>query len=217
MVTMLRFIQKTRNLSDQDCVEYFNVLKSNKSVRHGSYKKISSKGIIYSEGFYNQGTKDSLWKYYNTNGILIKSGRYVSDKKVSKWGFYNENGNPDLTFNFSTNELIAFSLDDKEKNKKYNITTGDGVIMDELDRPPLYLGGKADMVNFIGSNLRYPIIASENGITGKVEIAFTIDSLGQTSNFRVTKEIGSGCDEEALRVVKMLPERWLPGIIKDKK
>lgn len=105
-------------------------------------------------------------------------------------------------------------MDDKEKNKKYNITTPEGIILEELDRPPLYLGGKVDMGVFIGSNLKYPIIALETGVSGKVEIAFTIDSIGQTSNYRVTKGIGSGCNEEALKVVKMLPERWLPGIYK---
>jgi len=207
-------IQRTRKLSNQDCKEIYNVLKSDKSKLHGSYTKVSSKGTVYSEGFYKYGAKDSTWKDYNWNGKISKIGRYVSNKKVGLWNFFDENGNPQLTYNFSANEVVDFKLDDKEKNKKYNITTTQGVILEELDRPPFYLGSKVDIEIFIGSNLKYPIIALENGVSGKVVIAFTIDSIGQTSNYRVTDGIGSGCNEEALKVVKMLPERWLPGIYK---
>jgi len=207
-------IQKTRKFSNQDLKEIYSVLKSDKSTLHGSYTKVSSKGTVFSEGFYKYGVKDSLWKDYDWNGKLYRTGNYLSDKKVGLWQFFDEKGNAELIYNFSTNELVSYILDDKRKNKKYNITTAEGIKLDELDRPPLYLGGNLGMGVFIGLNIKYPIIAAENGVSGKVDIAFTIDSLGQTSNYRVTKGIGSGCDEEALRVVKMLTEGWLPGIYK---
>jgi len=207
-------IQKTRKLSNEDFKEIYSVLKSDNTILHGSYTKVSSKGTVFSEGFYKYGAKDSLWKEYDWYGKVFKTGNYVLDKKVGLWQFFDEKGNAELIYNFSTNELVSYILDDKRKNKKYNFTTAERIILDELDRPPLYLGGNLGMGVFIGLNMKYPIIALENGVSGKVEVAFTIDSLGQTSNYRVTKGIGSGCNEEALKVVKKLPDGWLPGIYK---
>ena len=207
-------IQITRKLSNQNLMEICNVLESDRSTLHGSYKKVSLKGTVFSEGFYKYGAKDSLWKDYDWNGKLYRTGNYLSDKKIGLWQFFDEKGNAELIYNFSTNELVSFILDDKSKNKKYNITTAEGNKLDKLDRPPLYLGGNFGIGVLIGSNTKYPIIAAENGVSGTVNVAFTIDSLGQTSDYIVTKKIGSGCDEEALRVVKMLSEGWLPGIYK---
>jgi TonB family protein len=69
------------------------------------------------------------------------------------------------------------------------------------------------MYEAVLKNIVYPEQAKENGISGKVYITFTIDSNGKTSNHRVTKGIGSGCDEEALRVVKEIPDNWIPGLM----
>lgn len=205
-------IKKTKNLSNLDCTEVYNVLKSDKSILHGSFQRLSLKGTIYLEGYYKNGLKDSIWKEYNWNGKLFKIGTYNSDKKVGLWEFYDYQGNHELTFNFSTNEPIFFKQDNNEKNKKYNIISAEGYKMDKLDRPPLYLGGSVEIGKLIGSKIKYPVIAQENNVSGVVEISFTIDINGKTSNYKVKKGIGSGCDEEALRVVKMIPENWLPGI-----
>jgi hypothetical protein len=169
-------IQKTKKISSSDFKEIYSVLKSDKSILHGNYTKVSSNGTVFSEGFYKYGAKDSIWKEYNWNGKIFKTGRYVSNKKVGLWSFYYENGNPQLTYNFSTNEVVEFNLDDIEKNKKYNITTTEGIILDELDRPPLYLGGKVEREIFINSKLKYPIKALETGVSGRVVIAFKLQS-----------------------------------------
>ena len=60
-------------------------------------------------------------------------------------------------------------------------------------------------------NIKYPIKAQENSIMGSVEITLTIDKNGKASNYRITKRIGGGCDEEALRVVQLIPQKWYPG------
>jgi TonB family protein len=69
---------------------------------------------------------------------------------------------------------------------------------------PVYAGGSADFKRFIYDNLVYPEEALEKGIEGSVYLSFTVDDTGKVIDARVTKGLGYGCDEEALRLVRML-------------
>ncbi len=69
---------------------------------------------------------------------------------------------------------------------------------------------------FIVKNTRYPSAALENSIEGNVYVNFIVDEEGNILNPKVVRGIGMGCDEEALRVVKLLP-KWEPGIKNGKK
>lgn len=66
------------------------------------------------------------------------------------------------------------------------------------------------LLSFLGSNLRYPSIARENGIEGTVVVQFIIETDGRIADAKVVRDIGAGCGEEALRVVKAMPD-WIPG------
>ncbi|HTX89409.1 MAG TPA: energy transducer TonB [Bacteroidales bacterium] len=79
-----------------------------------------------------------------------------------------------------------------------------------LDVYPQYPGGDRARLYFIRSNIRYPDAALKGGIQGVVIILFVIEKDGSISNIQVTKSIGSGCDEEAVRVTKSMPF-WEPG------
>lgn len=67
-----------------------------------------------------------------------------------------------------------------------------------------------DMDEYLGKNLHYPAAASENNIQGRVGIRFVVNEDGSVSNVQVTRGIGGGCDEEAVRVVSAMP-KWKPG------
>lgn len=69
---------------------------------------------------------------------------------------------------------------------------------------PEYPGGNTALVNFIRKNLNYPQEAIKNRIEGKVFIEIEIDFLGNVTNAKVLNGIGYGCDEEAVRVTKLL-------------
>ncbi len=69
---------------------------------------------------------------------------------------------------------------------------------------PLYPGGKEAMLQFIRETLKYPEEALKNKIEGKVYIAYQVNDNGEVTEARVIKGIGHGCDEEAIRVVKLL-------------
>jgi protein TonB len=65
-------------------------------------------------------------------------------------------------------------------------------------------------MSFLAKNIIYPKIAKENNIQGKVICSFVVNKLGHIENVKVERGIGGGCNEEALRVLKSMPD-WIPG------
>lgn len=79
-----------------------------------------------------------------------------------------------------------------------------------VEDKPVFPGGDAALMKFIADNTKYPEIAKENGIQGRVFIQFVIDKVGNVTKVTVAKGVDPYLDEEAKRVVKMLPN-WTPG------
>lgn len=80
-----------------------------------------------------------------------------------------------------------------------------------VESMPEYPGGEAAMRAFLGKNLKYPELANQAGISGKVYVSFVVEKDGSITDVKVLRGIGGGCDEEALRVVSMMP-KWKPGL-----
>ena len=79
-----------------------------------------------------------------------------------------------------------------------------------LDNTPMFCGGCQKLLEFIETNLVYPQEAIDAGIEGKVYVGFYIEKDGAISDAQVLRGIGYGCDEEALRVIGLMP-KWIPG------
>ena len=79
-----------------------------------------------------------------------------------------------------------------------------------VEQMPSFPGGDAKMYEYLGKNIKYPQIARETGIQGRVFVNFVVEPDGSVSNVKVLRGIGGGCDEEAMRVVKAMP-KWSPG------
>ncbi len=75
--------------------------------------------------------------------------------------------------------------------------------------PEFAKDGYVGMVKFISVNLRYPQKANESKIEGTVYVKFVVDSLGNSNEIQIVKGIGSGCDEEAIRLISSMPT-WIP-------
>jgi Ca-activated chloride channel family protein len=80
-----------------------------------------------------------------------------------------------------------------------------------VEEMPEYIGGQSAMEAFIEMNLVYPERAKINGISGTVYIQFTVKADGSITDVKVLLGIGGGCDEEAVRVVKLMNHKWKPG------
>ncbi len=76
--------------------------------------------------------------------------------------------------------------------------------------PSFSQGGNEGLLAFLRNNINYPTYAREVGISGIVYLSFVIEKDGSVSNISVQRGIGGGCDEEAVRVLKLMPP-WSPG------
>ena len=102
-----------------------------------------------------------------------------------------------------------------------NLTGGDGTRVEAnpdvlfnsggVEVLPEFPGGMAAWSKFLSKNLRYPPIAQENGVSGRVTVSFVVERNGEISAIKVLRGIGAGCDEEAIRVIKKSPI-WKPGM-----
>lgn len=79
-----------------------------------------------------------------------------------------------------------------------------------VEEMPEFPGGVAKLGDYLAKNIKYPQMARESGVQGKVFITFVVEPDGHVSNVKVVRGIGAGCDEEAVRVIKNMP-KWKPG------
>ncbi len=75
---------------------------------------------------------------------------------------------------------------------------------------PEFPGGELALRKYIGNAIKYPVIAQENGIQGKVYVTFVVGKDGSVSNASIARGVDPSLDKEALRVVNSLP-KWKPG------
>lgn len=81
-------------------------------------------------------------------------------------------------------------------------------IFTSVQVPPEFPGGPRAFSAFVSKNIVYPAVARQNGIEGRVIVNFVIEKDGSLTNIKVLRGIGGGCDEEAVRVMKLCPN-WI--------
>lgn len=79
-----------------------------------------------------------------------------------------------------------------------------------IEEKPEFPGGEAAMFQWISKNIKYPEIAKENGIQGKVYVQFVIGKDGKVSDVQVVRGVDPSLDKEAVRVIQSMPA-WKPG------
>lgn len=66
------------------------------------------------------------------------------------------------------------------------------------------------LLSYLYKNIKYPVLAREHGIEGTLFVQFVVEENGQITNAKVIRDIGGGCGQEALRIIKGMPD-WTPG------
>ena len=79
-----------------------------------------------------------------------------------------------------------------------------------VEQMPTFPGGAEALLQYIAKNLKYPTIAQENGVQGRVICQFVVGRDGSVQNVRVVRSLDPSCDKEAVRVIQSLP-KWIPG------
>ena len=83
-------------------------------------------------------------------------------------------------------------------------------VFDVVEEMPSFPGGNGALMSYLNSNVKYPVVAQENGVQGRVIISFVVERDGSISDVKVARSVDPSLDREAQRVVKSMP-RWTPG------
>ena len=83
-------------------------------------------------------------------------------------------------------------------------------VFDVVEEMPHFPGGAAALQAFLSSNTKYPVVAQENGVQGRVIVSFVVERDGSITDVKVVRSVDPSLDREASRVVKSMP-RWSPG------
>jgi protein TonB len=79
-----------------------------------------------------------------------------------------------------------------------------------VENMPIFPGGDLGLMKYIQKHVKYPAIAKEYNITGKVYVSFIVDKSGSVTNVKIVRGVDKNLDAEAMRVVKSLP-KYKPG------
>lgn len=83
-------------------------------------------------------------------------------------------------------------------------------VFDVVEEQPSFPGGQGALMAWLNDNIKYPVVAAENGIQGKVIVQFVVGKNGSISNVKVLRSVDPSLDKEAVRVVSNMPN-WTPG------
>ena len=139
--------------------------------------------------------------------IVQPTGREIKKRLVEKYGAEAINGvvviisvKPELKPFYISNDTDTLSSDSILDERPYTV----------IEKMPQFPEGEKALLDFIGRNLKYPIVACENRIQGKVIVRFVVSKTGKITNIEVLRSLDPDLDKEAVRVIKMLPD-WIPG------
>ena len=98
-------------------------------------------------------------------------------------------------------EVIAQPEPPKEEETK---------VFDVVEVMPTFPGGQQALFEWLSKNIKYPVVAEENGVQGRVIVTFVVERNGSITDVQVAKSVDPSLDKEAVRVVKAMPH-WIPG------
>lgn len=99
--------------------------------------------------------------------------------------------------------VAAYAPDEKTEN-----SSGDEELFVVVEDMPSFSSG--NLLEYVARNIKYPVIAQENGIEGTVVVSFVVNEQGKVADIKVTKKVDASLDKEAMRIIQQMPD-WKPG------
>jgi len=141
----------------------------------------------------------------------------VKRKFAGRYKRVGQNQNEEITANneaittkTNSEEGAIYPTKTEEKEKIVEQESENTQIFTHVDVPPSFPGGDAELMKWMQNNVKYPTLAQEQEVQGKVVLKFVINSNGSISNIEVIRSLETNCDQEAIRVIKSMPN-WIPG------
>lgn len=208
---------------DDTLVTFIDTINVHGQVINLVGKPLADVTVVYGN---DQSVKTDSAGYFYLNGVnpverLIfdsPTGRTYFTNKGSRYILIKLNPNPITAINASNDQVFINAKKIKEKprykqvtiiqkNKTYNFDGG--LFMGEKQAE--YAGGMIKFYAFINKNLVYPELAIQSSIEGLVTVCFAINSAGYPEDFSVINDLGYGCADEVITVLKSMG-RWNPKI-----
>lgn len=121
-------------------------------------------------------------------------------KSTTAIGSFDVKGNDEAEGEVLKAKEIIAEEKPKEEEKPFDI----------VEQMPTFPGGDAALMSWLSKNIKYPAIAEENGVQGRVIVRFVVGKDGSISQVQVVRSVDPSLDKEAMRVVKAMP-KWIPG------
>jgi len=119
--------------------------------------------------------------------------------------------------NIETAEIEIDTEDKEDREVVIQVPVSTGPAEEDTDIPfvvvesmPAFPGGDAALFKYLGESIKYPVIAQESGIQGRVICQFTVNRDGSIVDIEVVRSVDKSLDAEAIRVISKMP-RWTPG------
>lgn len=116
-----------------------------------------------------------------------------------------------------TESIVIDTEDDKNKIVVVSapvaapvIEEEDNVVFQVVETMPTFPGGDQQLFKYLSDNVKYPVIAQENGIQGRVICQFVVNRDGSIVDVEVVRSVDPSLDKEAIRVIRSMP-KWSPG------
>lgn len=122
------------------------------------------------------------------------------DEKVAV-GVKDQEGTKDRTDVAIRNDIAVNTNESEEKKEVAN------KVFDVVEQQPSFNG---NLNQYLSDNIKYPVVAQENGVQGRVIVQFVVERDGSITDVKVVRSVDPSLDKEAVRVVKSMP-RWSPG------
>ena len=192
--------------------EIFQVKADDEQVKDGFYRRYKSRQLV-EEGFYKNGKKDSTWRYFTISKEPVASGDYKDGEKVGYWTFYSKSGRMVQRYDYDTDSLIFFDVEEERKYGYAPATYPDTA----AEQMAIFIGGYFYMQTLLSVNTRYPEAAWLAKKQARLMMSFVVDTAGHVTDIIGDQPVGNGFDEEAIRMIKLLDHQWIPGIQGGKK
>lgn len=139
---------------------------------------------------------------------LVKEENQIKqmDKLDDKVAVGNENheGTKDRNVEAVRNDIAVNTPPPAPKQEVTN------KVFDVVEVMPSFPGGQSALMSYLYAHVKYPIVAQENGVQGRVTVSFVVERDGSITDVRVVRSVDPSLDREAARVVSSMPN-WQPG------
>jgi TonB family protein len=201
----LSFIPEIKKVIEKKCYSA-QTIQVQDSIHNGNKAfNIFTKGLCNNQKSYTyvetNSDKETVFKYTTSeiqNGRIMKIEVKEISNDSSEYSLYID------TTKVGTKDEALYVV------TRINVKAPNETVYTMVELMPSFRGGEMEMYDFLSDNIKYPQEAKETGISGNVIITYVIEKDGSVTGVQVLKDIGGGCGEEAVRVVKAMP-KWNPG------